>query len=144
MNAAPVVLHQRAIPFLTLVSFVLAGFFVIQAIIVSGGSRAMALLSLGIAAAFGLGGVWLWFKARQSSVSIDQFQFVVADGGRKQRVYERAEITSVDLSRLSGQVRLEDGTAVTLPLEGSSLIEAGVLLTPATDTPSMAPGSRAQ
>ena len=124
MTIGPVVLRQQGLPFLGIACLVLTAFFIIQGLIVSG---VMTLLSLAIAAIFALGALWYWFRARQSSVLIDESHVIIKEG-RKQLTVDRGSIESVDLSSLVGQVRLDDGSALDLPLEGKPLIEAGVLL----------------
>lgn len=126
MTTAPVVLRPQGMPFLTIVALLLTAFFGVQAIIVSG---AMTTLSLLIALVFLAGAAWFLFQASRSSVVIDRDQFVIKDGSR-QRTYERKDIDSVDLSSLSGHVKMNDGTSVTLPLDGRPLIQAGMLLSP--------------
>lgn len=129
MNAvtiAPATFHSSRVPFATIAAAAIAVYFVVKAALLGGSLAVFSLLMAALAA-----GVALWWlaRSRSSAVVIDATQLTVKRGSST-RTYDRSDIESVDLSDTGRQVRFRDGTAIGLPLEGSSLVEAGLLLSP--------------
>ncbi|MEM7276425.1 MAG: hypothetical protein AAF547_25355 [Actinomycetota bacterium] len=131
MSFGPTVLRRRSVRVLAVVAAVVAVAFGVLALLLD---RWMAGAAMAIAGVSLLAMIWHLVQSRRSAVLIDTNQFIVKDGGRQER-FDRAEIDSIDLSRLRGQVRFKDGSSVTLPLDGDELIEAGLLLSPTRPTP---------
>lgn len=131
MTIGATVLKPNSVQFPTIAFAIIAVFFVIQAIIVSG---MMTVLSLVVALIFAAAAAWTWFRSRQATVLINPNDFTVKSGSN-QRTYARSDVVAVDLSAVDGHVALADGRRVTLPLDGQPLVEAGLLLTPQVELP---------
>jgi len=82
-----------------------------------------------MAAIFVLLSFWWYRRSQQSSVIIDG-DTVTINRGRQTQTFRRSDIAKVDLSSASRQLTFGDGTGTSLPLEGRSLVEAGILLNP--------------
>ncbi len=93
----------------------------------------VVLFSLIMAAALISVAAWWFVQVRRFSVIIDGDQFIINRGPRT-ATYDRTSIESVNLADHGRQVRFRDGSAIGLPLEGSALIEAGLLLSPGRTT----------
>lgn len=109
---------------------VVAMYFLIKALLMDGGVVVFSLIMAGVLAAVA---VWWLMRVRRCSVVIDGDQFIVNRGART-ATYDRTSIESVDLADTGRQVRFRDGSAIGLPLEGTALIEAGLLLSPGRTT----------
>ncbi len=129
MSTSPTVLRNSGIPFLTIASGVLVIYFVAKAVLIPG---AAAVFSLIMGALVALAGFWWFRRSQNSTVIIDKDTFTVSRAGHSES-FNRSEVTSIDLSSPLEQVKFRDGTGVALPLEGRSLVQAGILLSPRTD-----------
>ncbi len=126
MSETPTVFRSRSVPFFSVASAVLVVYFIVKAMLLSGGP---ALFSLIMGAVVSTAGLWWLWRAGQRSVILDGDRLVIRDGQRS-RVYSKAEIVTVDLSSVDRQVVFTDGSGIRLPLEGRELVAVGYLLTP--------------
>ncbi len=130
MSIAATVFRSNRMPFIALACVVVAIFFVLQALLmIFMGMAGLAILSIVVAAVFGLGALWLYRISRASAVVVNPTQFIVKSG-KAETAYDRDQIDSIDLRSLRGQLTMKDGSNVWLPLEGNDLIEASILLSP--------------
>lgn len=130
MTTSPTVLRNNGMPFLTMASAVLVVYFLVKAVLIPG---AAAVFSLIMGALVALAGLWWYRRAQRANVVIDADTFTV-NTGRRSDTYQRADVASVNLSSAMEQVRFRDGTGIALPLEGRSLVQAGILLSPRPDS----------
>jgi hypothetical protein len=107
-----------------------AVYFLVKALLMDGG---VVLFSLIMAAALIAVAAWWFVRVRRFSVVIDGDQLIINRGPRT-ATYDRTSIESVNLADHGRQVRFRDGSAIGLPLEGTALIEAGLLLSPGRST----------
>ncbi len=130
VSTAPVVLRFSGTPFLSVATTVVALYFLVKAFLMDGG---VVLFSLIMAAALIAVAAWWLVRVRRFSVVIDGDRLII-NRGRRTATYDRTSIESVNLADHGRHVRFRDGSAIGLPLEGSALIEAGLLLSPGRTT----------
>ncbi len=126
MTTSPTVLRNTGVPFLTIASGILVLYFLAKAVLIPGTA---AVFSLVMGALVALAGFWWYRRSQQTSVIIDANTFTVTRAGRTES-YDRSEVSAIDLSSPLEQVKFRDGSGVSLPLEGRSLVQAGILLSP--------------
>ncbi len=126
MTTSPTVLRNTGVPFLTIASGILVLYFLAKAVLIPGTA---AVFSLVMGALVALAGFWWYRRSQQTSVIIDANTFTVTRAGRTES-YDRSEVSGIDLSSPLEQVKFRDGSGVSLPLEGRSLVQAGILLSP--------------
>ena len=130
MTTSPTVLRNSGLPFLTIASGILVIYFVAKAVLIPGAAAVFSLVMGGLVA---LAGFWWYRRSQATSVIVDSDTFTVTRAGRSES-YERAQVAAVDLSSPFEQVKFRDGSGVALPLEGRSLVQAGILLSPRRDS----------